>query len=284
MQINITKIQIKQYTPPYMNRISKHFFIPFISIFLLIVKDIPSIAQEHRSIAGIWQFKIDSSDIGVKQKWYASKLVETINLPGSMLENGKGNPVTLKTKWTGSIYDSSWYFNPRLAKYRQPNKLKFPFWLTPTTTYVGAAWYQKEVTISPEWKNKHLELFLERPHTETRVWVDNQEIGMQNSMVVAHQFDLSKYLRVGKHTITIRIDNRMKDIIVGQDSHSLTDHTQGNWNGIVGKIALIATNNIWYDDIQIYPNLKTKSANVVIILKNDFNKVTKASISRCKKL
>jgi hypothetical protein len=279
MQINITKIQIKHCTPPFMNYINKQFFIGLLTVILLIVKSITSFAQEHRSIAGTWQFKIDSSDVGVQQKWYASKLAETVKLPGSMLENDKGYPVTLKTKWTGSIYDSSWYFNPRLAKYRQPNNLKFPFWLTPAKTYVGAAWYQKEVTISPTWKNKHIELFLERPHTETRVWIDNQEIGMQNSMVVAHQFDLSTYLTVGKHTITIRIDNRMKDIIVGQDSHSLTDHTQGNWNGIVGKMELIATNNMWYDDIQIYPNLKAKSAKVVIILKNDFNKVSKASIS-----
>ncbi len=29
-----------------------------------------------------------------------------------MLTNGKGDEVTLHTKWTGSIYDSSWFFNP----------------------------------------------------------------------------------------------------------------------------------------------------------------------------
>ena len=42
-------------------------------------------------------------------------------------------------------------------------------------------------------------------------------------------------------TITIRIDNRIKEINVGPDSHSITDQTQGNWNGIVGRIELQAT-------------------------------------------
>jgi hypothetical protein len=50
---------------------------------------------------------------------------------------GKGNDITIKTEWTGSIYDSSFYFNPRFKKYREP-KPKFPFWLTPKKRYVCA--------------------------------------------------------------------------------------------------------------------------------------------------
>ena len=61
-----------------------------------------------------------------------------------MAQNLKGDDITLQTKWTGSIYDSSFFFNPRLVKYRQPDHLKIPFWLTPAKHYVGAAWYQKK--------------------------------------------------------------------------------------------------------------------------------------------
>ena len=79
------------------------------------------------SLAGKWDFKTDPGDIGVKEKWFSKKLDDNIILPGSMLTNHKGDAVTLQTKWTGSIYDSSWYFIPRLEKYRQPDNLKFPF-------------------------------------------------------------------------------------------------------------------------------------------------------------
>ena len=37
---------------------------------------------------------------------------EVAKLPGSMLTNGKGNDVCTHTQWTGSLYDSSFYFNP----------------------------------------------------------------------------------------------------------------------------------------------------------------------------
>ena len=62
--------------------------------------------------------------------------------------------------------------------------------------------------------------------------------------------------------MTIRVDNRIKEINVGPDSHSITDQTQGNWNGIVGKIELQSTPEVFFEDIQVYPDLAGKKALV----------------------
>ncbi|WP_225871024.1 exo-beta-1,4-galactosidase [Pedobacter frigiditerrae] len=219
------------------------------------------------SVQGKWRFKIDANDEGLKAKWFNIVLPETINLPGSMNENFKGEDITLKTKWTGSIYDSSYFYNPSLAKYRQANNIKIPFWLTPNKYYTGAAWYQKDIQIPTDWNGKRMVLSLEYPHSETRVWIDDVEIGSQYTFVVAQNFELPANLKPGKHTITLQIDNRIKAINVGQDSHSLTDHTQGNWNGVVGKMFIQAGSPIYFEDIQVYPDLKRKVAKVKIQLK-----------------
>jgi hypothetical protein len=221
------------------------------------------------SLAGVWKFQIDSTDKGVTDKWFSKSLSDTIRLPASMAQRLKGNNITLKTKWTGSIYDSSWFYNPRMAKYRQPGNIKIPFWLTPPKHYTGAAWYQKEVVVPADWKSKRVVLFLERPHTETKLWVDGTEIGMQNSLVAPHEFDLTGKISTGKHTLTVCIDNRIKAINVGPDSHSITDHTQGNWNGITGKMELRAGATTWLEDVQVYPDLKAKTAHVKIVLKSN---------------
>src|SRR5690349_12039005 len=207
-----------------------------IVLFIVICLSTRIGSAQSISLAGNWQFQVDRNDAGIQEQWFNKKLTDNIQLPGSMLTNGKGDDVTINTKCTGSIYDSSWFFNPRMEKYRQPGNLKFPFWLTPAKYYVGAAWYQKEVTIPISWTNQHVELFLERCRTETMVWVDGKEAGMQNSLVAPHVYDLTKLLSPGKHVISIRVDNRIKAINVGPDSHSLTDHTEGNWNGVIGKI------------------------------------------------
>ena len=89
---------------------------------------------------------------------------ETVKLPGSMAENGKGDEVTLKTNWTGDIIDKSYYTEKKYEKYRQPGNIKIPFWLKPVKYYKGAAWYQKEIEIPAGWKGKRIVLFLERCH------------------------------------------------------------------------------------------------------------------------
>jgi len=240
-----------------------------------------SITQTHAqniSLAGKWRFKIDAKDEGVKEKWYSTILPESVHLPGSMAENLKGDNITLKTKWTGSIYDSSYFFHPRLEKYRKPGNLKMPFWLTPAKHYTGAAWYQKDILIPSSWKGKRMVISLEYPHSETRVWIDDIEIGTQYTFVVAQNFELPANLKAGKHTITLLIDNRIKAINVGQDSHSLTDHTQGNWNGVVGKMEVTAGSPVYFEDIQVYPDLKKKSAKVKIQLKTGPNQSSAGKI------
>ena len=98
-----------------------------------------------------------------------------------MPEKQKGDDVTVRTRWTGSLYDSSYYFNPYMEKYRIDGQVKLPFFLTPDKHYVGVAWYQKRVTVPDSWKGERVVLFLERPHIETTVWINRQEVGMQNS-------------------------------------------------------------------------------------------------------
>ncbi len=220
-------------------------------------------------LSGTWNFSIDRTDAGIVQKWFTGNFTDNkINLPGSMAENLKGDEITLETKFTGSIYDSSWYYNPAMEKYRQAGNLKMPFWLTPAKHYVGIAWYSREVVIPASWRGMHLRLFLEQPHFITKVWLNNTFIGTGNSLNTPHVFDFPSNIKPGKYRITIQVDNSLKTIDVGANSHSVTDHTQGNWNGIAGRIELQALPKLFFDDIQIYPDVKNKCAKVKIALRN----------------
>jgi lysophospholipase L1-like esterase len=234
-------------------------------------------------LSGEWQFQTDRSDEGEQQKWFQNKLDDVINLPGSMPEKLKGDDVTIHTQWTGSLYDSSFFFNPAMEKYRMDGNVKLPFFLTPDKHYVGVAWYQREVNIPVSWKGQRIALFLERPHIETTVWINDTKVGMQNSLCVPHEYDITSYLensaKPGKCRISIRVDNRIKDINVGPDSHSITDQTQGNWNGIVGRIGLFATCDTHIDDVQVYPDLSDKSAKVRIRIESNQYKNAEGSIS-----
>jgi hypothetical protein len=222
---------------------------------------------EKLSLAGEWKFRIDSLDQGVENKWYNDLAVETIKLPGSMAENGKGDEVSLKTDWTGEIVDKSYFTDKKYEKYRQSGNIKIPFWLKPVKYYKGVAWYQKEVDLPAGWNGKNIIIFLERPHWESTVYVNGKKAGVENSLAVAHQFDISDLLIPGRNRISIRIDNRVV-VPVGINSHSITDHTQSNWNGIAGDLSLKATSKVYIRDIRVYPDLKGKKAKIIIALAN----------------
>lgn len=229
-------------------------------------------AQSKIDLAGEWNFAMDANDKGVEQQWYAKTLSEKVLLPGSMTQNGKGEDITVNTRFTGDIIDSSFFKAPEYAKYRKPGNIKLPFWLQSVKYYAGAAWYQKEVTVPTHWKGKPIELFLERCHWESRVWVDGTEIGMRNSLGTAHRYDLGKSLKPGRHRLTIRVDNRVKDIDPGVNSHSISDHTQSNWNGMVGQLYLEAKPLVQLTSVQVFPDLRNKRIAVRIRMNNSKGK------------
>ena len=198
-------------------------------LFCIVMLGMASFAQQSIDLAGTWKFSVGET----------ADYDDTVTLPGSMLTNGKGNDVSVSTRWTGSLYDSSYYFNPYMAKYRVEGSMKFPFFLTPDKHYVGKAWYMRTVDVPKSWKKQRVILYLERPHIETTVYVNDQEAGHQMSLSAPHQYDVTRFIKPGKQNkIAICVYNGIENVCVGQDSHSVTDQTQGNWNGIVGRIEL----------------------------------------------
>ena len=124
--------------------------------------------------------------------------------PGSMLTNNLGDLPSVHTQWTGSLYDSSFYFNPYMEKYRKAGHMKFPFFLTPNRHYVGTVAYTRTVVVPKAWKGRRVELFLERPHIETTVEVNGLKVGHQMSLNTPHVYDVTPCLAFGRdNRITI---------------------------------------------------------------------------------
>ncbi|MCX7044339.1 MAG: glycoside hydrolase, partial [Candidatus Sumerlaeota bacterium] len=252
-------------TPSHLIRMGAHALILLIGMHFCFAPFCTLAADGANTLdlSGKWALQLDRDDKGVDGKWFAAALPKpdaSIPLPGSLSLSGIGDDVTVDTKWMGGIVDRSWFTAPEYEKYRQPGNVKVPFWLQPDKYYAGAAWYQRDIDVSVTWKALRVVLTLERPHWETRVWVDDRAFGSNNSLGTPHEYDLG-LLTPGKHRLTIRVDNRMV-VDVGRDSHSVSDHTQGNWNGIVGRMELRATPPVWIEDLQVFPHVATKSATV----------------------
>ena len=226
---------------------------PILSHILpLIMAMLPCVssAQEPMTfpLAGSWRFQLDAKNTGVEEKWFANKLEDSVKLPGTTDENHKGIQQDEKP-------------TDRLAR--------LWFWK-------GPAWYQRDVTIPASWSDKRITLFFERTKN-SRVWVDETLCGREDSLSAPHVFDLTKSMKPGKHTITVLIDNA-KLPPVGP-AHAVDERTQTNWNGIIGKMELRATDPVWIDDVQVYPDVTNKTARVQVVVGNVTGKPAKGKLT-----
>jgi hypothetical protein len=188
-------------------------------------------------LSGTWRFALDADHAGLKEQWHTRTLQDTVTLPGTTDTNQKGQ----KTNYTPA---------DRLARK----------WM-----WIGPAWYQREVTIPESWSGKRVTLFLERTKN-SRVWLGNSFVGGHDSLSAPHVFDLTASVKPGKQTITVLIDSA-KLPPVGP-AHQVDERTQTNWNGIVGRMELRATDPVWIEDIQVYPDTSNKNARVKAVIGN----------------
>lgn len=217
--------------------------------------------RQKLDLSGTWDVYLDSDDEGLHAKWYDREpdvRSGEITLPGCLEEHGFGERPNLNTEWIGSQRDTSFYDRPEYAPFRDAGTFRFPYWLQPERRYTGPAWYRRTVAIPESWADKRVVLRLERPHWGTHVWIDGHALGSNDSLSVPHMYELGAYGEPGTHEVWIRVDNRML-YDVGQNAHSVSDHTQGNWHGVVGRIELEATGAVYVHHVDVYPNPRRRT-------------------------
>lgn len=232
----------------------------------------PPARAAELDLAGDWGVLLDpqnngtANGLGTPQYW-AIKEVPTVHLPSSIQSQKIGDLPSAKSPWTARI-GLAMLNNPKYLPYQTTTDFKTPFWLTPDRVYVGSAWFNREIDIPPAFANQRILLTLERPHWQTTVYVDGKQVGgMQDSLGTPHVHDLTDALPVGKHTLILRVDNRVT-VPVGMDASAVTDQTQSNWNGVVGDLKLSTTPKVFIDDVQIFPDVANKRIHVKVALGN----------------
>ena len=179
------------------------------------------------SLSMIWGtiscIQLDNT-IDLSGKWSVqldSNKIYSISLPGSLSENKLGTEVK----------DSSISM------------------LSENFTYTGKAVYSRLINIPDDWGGRPLELFLERTKVST-LYVNDSLIGSQNSVSTPHIYVLPKGLPAGTNKLQIEVDNTKSLLPLG-GAHAYSEHTQTNWNGILGNMSLRCLDTIEIRNIKI---------------------------------
>lgn len=215
----------------------------FLRIFtlLLVVSVAHGSIEKTRALEGEWRLRLDPENTGIAEGWAERDLpvaaageVGVIQIPGTTDLAGAGMP------------------NPKPPSFLGLQRVR---------VYSGAAWYQREIQIPERWRGARVTLFIERAQWQTHAWLDGHELGTRDSLVTPHEYALGENIAPGKHRLTVRVDNTVK-FDLGRFASINYEYTQTNWNGLIGRVELRATEPTWIEDVQVFPRVAARSALV----------------------
>lgn len=225
-------------------------------------RQLPPDTRSRISLEGNWGLQLDTTGTGIAPDWLAKSCTDSLFLPGTTDRGKKGAYNTDMTLTTG---------------------------LSREYVFEGKALYTKQVRIPEEWDGTSVRLVMERTKPTT-IWIDGKEVGMNNDISTAQQYDLSSSLSPGLHSLAILVDNgrvethgRASLHVVPEkvygSSHAYSASTQTNWNGIIGDFYLESAPLCGIDEIQLYPDVAKKSVTARVTLRNPDKGAGKGTLS-----
>ena len=194
---------------------------------------------ESLSLAGEWRFGLGETNA----------LADTITLPTTTDLARKGDG-----RLGGAEVER---IHPQLLGAEMAGALtmhparRFPF--------VGVARYEREVEIPAAWEGRHVSLFLERTKIVRAFW-DGADLGRRDTLAAPAVFELPPDVQPGLHTLRLEVDNRLDELPVS--GHQVSDDTQTNWNGVMGRIELRAEGPTRFGRIRLFPDPAARTVGV----------------------
>lgn len=216
-------------------------------------QQLPPDTRSRISLEGNWGLQLDTAGTGIAPDWLTKSCTDSLFLPGITDMGKMGTYNTDMTLTTG---------------------------LSREYVFEGKALYTKQIRIPEEWDGTSVRLVMERTKPTT-IWIDGKEVGANNDISTAQQYDLSSYLFPGTHTVAILVDNgkqAMPEKVYGS-SHAYSASTQTNWNGIIGDFYLESAPLCGIDEIQLYPDVAKKVVTARVTLRNPDKGVGKGILS-----
>jgi hypothetical protein len=225
------------------NTLSVLFQLWFLVVIRLCAQPIP--LPEHprpdfervawQNLNGNWQFEFDAVDQGLIEKW------------------SDGN-----------------------ASFSRQIKVPFP-WGSPLSGVkdeADIAWYKREITISPDWKNKRTFLTIGASDWETTVWLDGVLLGTHKGGYTPFSFELTKHLNYGApQKLVVRVDDaRRAFTLYGKQGY-------GNARGIWQTVYVESRGEEYVEAIHFIPDIDKENVTATLYLAGEAKTDTKLSLS-----
>src|ERR1041385_1881706 len=188
------------------------------------------------SLDGAWDFAVDPSGAGEREKWFGPGTVlpgkTTLQVPGCWEAQGIGGPGDSTT----------------VTPERSIRPLR--------GSYVGRGWYRKEVTLPGEWAGRQVWLKVGGVHAQGWFWVNGTYLGRNACYCGTYKYNVTDLVRAGEKVLVaaeVRNDVPSRKGLMGWIQR---------FGGLYRSVELEATPNLLVDDAFVEGDLDRRTAVV----------------------
>ncbi len=182
-------------------------------------------SRERRiSLDGVWKFRLDPKDKGVRLGWFDKKKVfkDSIKVPGCWQGQGFGH----------NGKDEVWDFRLQERTFR--------------ATYEGTGWYSTKFRPPKEWSGLRIWINFGGVHPSAEIWLNGRKLGSHSAPFVPFAFDITDLVNFDRNNhLVVRVyeDNRWM---------GLSYNWQGKWSGLYRSVELTATGDPWLEKLWVH--------------------------------
>ncbi len=188
-----------------------------------------------KNLNGVWKFEFDSLDEGISKNWSEGKAVFS-------------KQITVPFPWGSE--------------------------LSGVADKSDIAWYQRDITVPVDWKEKRTFLTIGASDWETTVWLDGKLLGRHQGGYTQFSFELTPHIQYGQaQKLIVRVDDVRRDFtLYGKQGY-------GNARGIWQTVYLEARAKEYIDAVHFRPDIYQSRAFVTVYLPEEAKTDQKVSVT-----
>jgi hypothetical protein len=191
--------------------------------------------EQWQNLNGQWSFEFDANNKGVEMAWFEGK-------------SSFSKTILVPFPWGSN--------------------------LSGVDDEADIAWYMREITVDPNWKEKRVFVTIGASDWETSVWLDGDLLGTHQGGYVPFSFELTDHVKMGQsQQLIIRVDDARRDFtLYGKQGY-------GNARGIWQTIYLEARGREYIDALHFSPDIDKHEAKVTAWLSEEVVKAQELSLT-----
>lgn len=207
---------------------------PVLFLLLSLGYCLPSLSQSEISLDGQWDIIFDEKNEGREAEWMKADIFE---------QQANQQKIEVPAAW---------------ERYKED--------------YEGVAFYRKRFEVPQDWEGKIIRLQFGAVNYLTEVWLNDEVVGFNEGGFTPFEFRIDEMIKAGEsNVLTLRVVGPIilsEQEIDGMKKMELPQWRGGITGGIWQSVSLMATDDIYAQDVYIQPNIHDNTATFQVDLDN----------------